>query len=105
MRKTILALLLAAPLLAVAGNSLNGVRIGANDVAALARSCQAVLGMHEVQRVENPQFTQVRLDFGAHAAGGQVERELFAFSNTGMRIAFARDPAGNHFELLQSVQR
>ena len=149
MRKSILALLLAAPLLAVADNSLNGVRIGAKDVAALARFYQAALGMHEVQRMENPQFTQIMLDFGAtaaaaranpapdlvlrsrasddithdmghvvfnvsdleavvkavKAAGGHIEREPFAFGNSGMRLAFARDPAGNHFELLQPAQR
>lgn len=149
MRKTcLLALLLVAPL-AMADNSLNGVRIGARDVAALAKFYQTVLGMHEVQRMQNPQFTQIMLDFGAteaaakanpapdlvlrsresddiahdmghvvfnvsdvdavakavKAAGGHIEREPFAFGNTGIRIAMARDPAGNHFELLQQPAR
>lgn len=49
---------------AQAGASLNGVRIGAKDVAALAKFYQAALGMQEVQRIENPQFLEVMLNFG-----------------------------------------
>ncbi len=144
-------LMLAAPLAAGAdaGNSLNGVRIGASDVTALAKFYQTALGMHEVQRMQNPQFTQIMLDFGAtpeaakanpapdlvlrsrpsdeiahdmghlvfnvsdldaavervKAAGGRIEREPFAFGNSGIRIAMALDPAGNHFELLQPAKR
>jgi predicted enzyme related to lactoylglutathione lyase len=152
MRKTVvpaLALLLVAPIASPADNSLNGVRIGAKDVTALARFYQAAFGMHEVQRMQNPQFTQIMLDFGAtaeaakansapdlvlrsrasdeithdmghvvfnvstidaavtavKAGGGRIEREPFAFGNTGIRIAMAIDPAGNHFELLQAAPR
>lgn len=57
-----LTLLAAA---AQAGASLNGVRIGAKDVAALARFYQTALGMQEVQRIETPQFLEVMLNFGA----------------------------------------
>lgn len=67
--KTSLAVLLlfAPPLSAVAfaDASINGVRIGAKDVAALAQFYRTALGMHEVQRMQNPQFTQIMLDFGA----------------------------------------
>jgi predicted enzyme related to lactoylglutathione lyase len=57
-----LALLAAT---AQAGASLNGVRIGAKDVASLAKFYQTALGMKEVQRIENPQFLEVMLNFGA----------------------------------------
>jgi predicted enzyme related to lactoylglutathione lyase len=50
---------------AQAGASLNGVRIGAKDAAATAKFYQAALGMQEVQRIENPQFLEVMLNFGA----------------------------------------
>jgi len=133
----------AAP--APSGVTLNGVRIGAKDVAALAKFYQSAFGMHEVQRIENPQFLEIMLDFGttpeaaranagadvvimqraaddvkdtmAHvvftvtnidrvvaavkAAGGKMEREPFAFGDTGIRIGMGIDPAGNHFELIQ----
>ena len=128
-----------------AGVSLNGVRIGARDVAALAKFYQTAFGMHEVQRIHTPEFLEIMLNFGtgveaakanpagdlvimqrpaddgkdtmAHvvfdvtdmaasvkalkAAGGKMEREPFAFGNTGILIGMAIDPAGNHFELIQ----
>lgn len=34
------------------------------------------------------------------AAGGGMEREPFAFGDSGIRIGMGIDPAGNHFELL-----
>lgn len=45
--------------------TLNGVRIGAKDVAALAKFYQSAFGMHEVQRIETAQFLEIMLDFGA----------------------------------------
>ena len=59
-------LLLATPALAAAppGTTLNGVRIGAKDVATLARFYQSAFGMHEVQRITTPQFLEIMLDFG-----------------------------------------
>ena len=137
-----LALLAAT---AQAGVSLNGVRIGAKDVAALAKFYQTAFGMHEVQRIQTPEFLEIMLNFGtgveaakantagdlvimqrpvddgadtmAHvvfdvtdmaasvkalkAAGGKMEREPFAFGNTGIMIGMAIDPAGNHIELIQ----
>jgi len=130
---------------APAGVTLNGVRIGAKDVAALARFYQSAFGMHEVQRIQTPQFLEIMLDFGATAAaakantgadvvimqreaddgkdemahvvftvtnidatvaavksaGGKLQRDPFAFGDTGIRIAMGIDPAGNHFELIQ----
>lgn len=35
------------------------------------------------------------------AAGGTMEREPFAFGNTGLMIGLAVDPVGNHIEMLQ----
>ncbi len=68
MTRSLAALLIVMPPLssvAFANAAINGVRIGAQDVAALARFYQTALGMHEVQRMQNPQFTQILLDFGA----------------------------------------
>ena len=143
------ALLAAGPVMAAAppaaGITLNGVRIGARDVAALAKFYQTAFGMHEVQRIQTPEFLEIMLDFGAtaeaaranagadvvimqraaddgadtmahvvftvtaidrvaaavKAAGGRMEREPFAFGDSGIRIAMGIDPAGNHFELIQ----
>jgi predicted enzyme related to lactoylglutathione lyase len=50
---------------ATAGVSLNGVRIGAKDPAAVAKFYKAAFGMQEVQRIEQPTFLEVMLDFGA----------------------------------------
>ena len=147
-RTRIAALLLAAALPVVAmpaGTTLNGIRIGAKDVAALAKFYQSAFGMFEVQRIQNPQMLEIMLDFGANAAaakanagadvvimqraaddgadtmahliftvtdmdgvvkaikaaGGKMEREPFAYGNTGIRIGLGIDPAGNHFEMLQ----
>jgi len=61
-----------APAAAPTGVSLNGVRIGAKDVAALARFYQAAFGMHEVQRIQTPQFLEIMLDFGATAAAAKA---------------------------------
>lgn len=36
------------------------------------------------------------------AAGGTMEREPFAYGNTGIMIGMAIDPAGNHIELIQT---
>ncbi|MCC6201832.1 MAG: VOC family protein [Gammaproteobacteria bacterium] len=36
------------------------------------------------------------------AAGGSMDGEPRAFGNTGMKIGFGKDPAGNRFELIQA---
>jgi predicted enzyme related to lactoylglutathione lyase len=52
---------------ASAGTTLNGVRVGAKDPAALAKFYQTVFGMFEVQRIQTPQMLEIMLDFGATA--------------------------------------
>ena len=52
------------PFIAMSASTLNGVRIGAKDVAALAKFYQSSFGMFEVQRIQNPQMLEVMLDFG-----------------------------------------
>lgn len=52
--------------------TLNGVRIGARDVAALATFYQQAFGMHEVQRIQTPQFLEIMLDFGATAEAARA---------------------------------
>jgi predicted enzyme related to lactoylglutathione lyase len=71
---TLAATLLAGLAIAAAptGTTLNGVRIGAKDVAQLAKFYQAAFGMHEVQRIETPQFLEIMLDFGATAGAAKA---------------------------------
>jgi lactoylglutathione lyase len=61
---TISAILLVAGV-AHAQASLDSVRIEAKDTIALAKFYQAVFGMQEVSRVENPGGTEVFVNFGA----------------------------------------
>jgi predicted enzyme related to lactoylglutathione lyase len=71
----IAASLLGATLLsltAVAGTTLNGVRVGARDVQSLAKFYQTAFGMHEVQRIQNPQMLEIMLDFGATAEAAKA---------------------------------
>ena len=73
------ALLLAAtlPIVAMsaamaAGITLNGIRVGAKDVTALAKFYQSAFGMFEVQRIQNPQMLEIMLDFGATAEAAKA---------------------------------
>ena len=76
------SILKAAALMAVAGLalpamadvSLNGVRVGAKDVAAVAKFYQAAFGMQEVQRIQNPQMLEVMLNFGATPEAAKATR-------------------------------
>jgi predicted enzyme related to lactoylglutathione lyase len=54
--------------------SLNGARIGARDVAAVARFYQSALGMHEVQRIQTPQMLEIMLNFGATAQAAKTNK-------------------------------
>jgi predicted enzyme related to lactoylglutathione lyase len=75
LNRSLLACTLASTLFcltATAGTTLNGVRVGAKDVAAIARFYQTVFGMHEVQRIQTPQFLEIMLDFGASAAAAKA---------------------------------
>jgi len=64
------ALMLVAT--AHADTTLNGSRIGAKDVAATAKFYQAAFGLHEVQRIQTPEFLEIMLDFGATAAAAKA---------------------------------
>jgi predicted enzyme related to lactoylglutathione lyase len=44
--------------------TLNGSRIGAKDVLALAKFYQQAFGMHEVNRITQPNMIEVMLNFG-----------------------------------------
>lgn len=45
--------------------SLNSVRVGAKDTAALAKFYQAAFGMNEVNRINAPGGAEIFVDFGA----------------------------------------
>ena len=64
--------MIAAP--ALAGVSLNGVRVGAKDPAAVARFYQAAFGMQEVQRIQTPQMLEIMLNFGATPEAAKATR-------------------------------
>ena len=79
MRIRLASLLLAAtlPIVAMsaamaAGITLNGIRVGAKDVVALAKFYQSAFGMFEVQRIQNPQMLEIMLDFGATAEAAKA---------------------------------
>jgi predicted enzyme related to lactoylglutathione lyase len=65
-RKALLALTIVFLLVASApaGVTLAAARIGAVDVAALAKFYQSVFGMREINRVEMPGMTEILLNFG-----------------------------------------
>ena len=52
--------------------TLNAVRIGAKDSAALAKFYQAAFGMHEVQRIQTPAMLEIMLNFGATPAAAKA---------------------------------
>ncbi|MEY4762656.1 MAG: Glyoxalase-like domain [Pseudomonadota bacterium] len=74
LKSVAIAALACLSLPAFAGVSLNGVRVGAKDVAALAKFYQGAFGMQEVQRIENPQMLEIMLNFGATREAAQATR-------------------------------
>jgi predicted enzyme related to lactoylglutathione lyase len=103
-RRTLLALVAAlstallaghAVAAAPAGVTLNGVRIGAKDVAALARFYQSAFGMHEVQRIQTPQFLEIMLDFGATVDAAKA--------NTGADVVIMQRAADDGTDTLAHV--
>jgi predicted enzyme related to lactoylglutathione lyase len=63
-------MLLASAMLAMAtvqaaDITLNSVRVGAKDPAATARFYQTAFGMHEVQRISQPNMLEIMLNWGA----------------------------------------
>ncbi|MEN9705049.1 MAG: Glyoxalase/Bleomycin resistance protein/Dioxygenase superfamily [Pseudomonadota bacterium] len=74
LKSAAIAALACLSLPAVAGVSLNGVRVGAKDVVAVAKFYQGAFGMQEVQRIQNPQMLEIMLNFGATPAAAQATR-------------------------------
>ncbi len=70
---SLFALVALAP--AFAQVSLNGVRVGASDPVAVAKFYQQAFGMHEVQRIENPQMLEIMLNFGKTPAAAKATRD------------------------------
>ena len=83
------------PLMAMSATSLNGVRIGAKDVAALVKFYQTAFGMFEVQRIQNPQMLEVMLDFGATAEAAKA--------NTGADIVIQQRAADDGADMIAHV--
>jgi predicted enzyme related to lactoylglutathione lyase len=72
------ALTVAATLLlastAHAQVTLNSVRVGAKDTAALAKFYQAAFGMQEVNRIESPGGAEIFVNFGATADSAKANK-------------------------------
>jgi len=69
MRRTMLRILAAAGAAVLAGAahadvSLNAVRLGAVDVAALAKFYQTAFGLREVNRLQFPGMLEIMMNFG-----------------------------------------
>jgi predicted enzyme related to lactoylglutathione lyase len=67
----------AALLLASAAHAqvtLNSVRVGAKDTAALARFYQAAFGMQEVNRINAPGGAEIFVNFGATADSAKANK-------------------------------
>lgn len=68
-----------APLLLLASAaeaqvSLNSVRIGAKDTAALAKFYESAFGMQEVNRIEAPAGPEIFVNFGATADAAKANK-------------------------------
>jgi predicted enzyme related to lactoylglutathione lyase len=66
------ALLLAS--VAHAQVTLNSVRVGAKDTAALAKFYQAAFGMQEVNRIDAPGGAEIFVNFGATADSAKANK-------------------------------
>jgi predicted enzyme related to lactoylglutathione lyase len=67
----------AALLLAVAAHgqvTLNSVRVGAKDTAALAKFYEAAFGMQEVNRINAPSGPEIFVNFGATAGAAKANK-------------------------------
>ena len=54
--------------------TLNSVRVGAKDTAALAKFYQAAFGMQEVNRIESPTGPEVFVNFGTTAESAKANK-------------------------------
>jgi len=82
-------------LAATAGTTLNGVRVGAKDPAALAKFYQTVFGMFEVQRIQTPQMLEIMLDFGATAEAAKA--------NAGADVVIMQRPADDGADTMPHI--
>jgi predicted enzyme related to lactoylglutathione lyase len=67
----------ATLLLAAAGHAqvtLNSVRVGAKDTAALAKFYEAAFGMHEVNRINAPNGPEIFVNFGGTVAAAKANK-------------------------------
>ena len=77
----------------------NRTRLGGADIVIMQRAADdgsdtmahIVFTVTDIQSVAK----------AVKAAGGKLEREPFAYGNTGIWIGMGVDPAGNHFEMIQ----
>jgi predicted enzyme related to lactoylglutathione lyase len=69
---TLTALMLVSG--AHAGVTLNAARIGAEDVAALAKFYESAFGLHEVNRLEFPGNLEIMLNFGDTVEAAKANR-------------------------------
>ena len=72
-------ILLACAVLAMATTqaadiTLNSVRVGAKDPAATAKFYQTAFGMHEVQRIAQPNMLEIMLNWGATPAAAKANQ-------------------------------
>lgn len=74
MRVAILAGLTGLAVSAQAGITLNGVRVGGKDPAALANFYRAAFGMQEVLRIQTPEFLEIMLNFGETPEAAKATR-------------------------------
>ena len=85
------------------------LNFGATVEAATANSNAQVVIMHrDADNADDPVphliFNVTDIDAtiaSVKAAGGSIERGPFEFGNTGIKIGFGIDPAGNRFEMIQ----
>src|SRR5579863_6374435 len=70
---TVSAMLLLASA-AHAQVTLNSVRVGAKDTAALAKFYQAAFGMQEVNRIDSPGGAEIFVNFGATADSAKANK-------------------------------
>jgi predicted enzyme related to lactoylglutathione lyase len=78
-----------------AGISLNAVRVGAKDVATVAKFYQTAFGMHEVQRITGPNMLEIMLNFGATPEAAKA--------NTGSQVVIMSRAADDGVDKLAHV--
>jgi hypothetical protein len=71
---TVAAAILLLASLAYAQVTLNSVRIGAKDTAALAKFYQSAFGMQEVNRIDAPGGPEIFVNFGATPDAAKATR-------------------------------